>query len=171
MKKYIVFIMVVCICLGVPVKVCASQSEIGTEIPTRHTVAIEGEHAGATYLGESKGEGRVYLVPRFSEPEFQLRVDEGWSIERVLVEDRVVTDQVKNGIIKLPKIYENQTITIETKSIPGAGGGETTGEKDSFWQLLASIRQVADTGDDSAVILALLMASAGIVLCVKSKMS
>ena len=118
MKKYIALLAVVCSFLLLPLSVPASQNQsgtIGTTVPTEHTVTIEADHAFALYTEGSKGQSAAYLVPRFSEPEFELSVEDGYSITRVLVNGQDVTTQVTDGILKLSSVNKDQTITIETQ--------------------------------------------------------
>lgn len=118
MKKYIALLAAVCSFLLLPLSVPASQNQsgtIGTTVPTEHTVTIEADHAFALYTEGSKGQSAAYLVPRFSEPEFELSVEDGYSITRVLVNGQDVTTQVTDGILKLSSVNKDQTITIETK--------------------------------------------------------
>lgn len=118
MKKYIALLAAVCSFLLLPLSVPASQNQsgtIGTTVPTEHTVTIEADHAFALYTEGSKGQSAAYLVPRFSEPEFELSVEDGYSITRVLVNGQDVTTQVTDGILKLSSVNKDQTITIETQ--------------------------------------------------------
>lgn len=118
MKKYIALLAAVCSFLLLPLSVLASQNQsgtIGTTVPAEHTVTIEADHAFALYTEGSKGQSAAYLVPRFSEPEFELSVEDGYSITRVLVNGQDVTTQVTDGILKLSSVNKDQTITIETK--------------------------------------------------------
>lgn len=118
MKKYIALLAAVCSFLLLPLSVLASQNQsgtIGTTVPTEHTVTIEADHAFALYTEGSKGQSAAYLVPRFSEPEFELSVEDGYSITRVLVNGQDVTAQLTDGMLKLSSVNKDQTITIETK--------------------------------------------------------
>ena len=118
MKKYIALLAAVCSFLLLPLSVLASQNQsgtIGTTVPTEHTVTIEADHAFALYTVGSKGQSAAYLVPRFSEPEFELSVEDGYSITRVLVNGQDVTAQLTDGVLKLSSVNKDQTITIETQ--------------------------------------------------------
>lgn len=118
MKKYIALLATVCSFLLLPLSVLASQNQsgtIGTTVPTEHTVTIEADHAFALYTEGSKGQSAAYLVPRFSEPEFELSVEDGYSITRVLVNGQDVTAQLTDGMLKLSSVNKDQTITIETQ--------------------------------------------------------
>lgn len=121
MKKYITLFIAVCSFLLLPLSVLASQNQsgtIGTAVPTEHTVTIEADHAFALYTEGSKGQSAAYLVPRFSDPEFELTAEDGYSITRVLVNGQDVTTQVTDGILKLSSVNKDQTITIETQKNP-----------------------------------------------------
>lgn len=128
MKKIRTILLAVCICLLLPVTALAAQSEIGATVPDYHSVAIEAEHASALYVQGSKGESMAYSVLRFSEPEFQIRAEDGWKISRVLLNGTDVTSQMKDGILKLGAVREDQVITIETTEIKTGQGGGTKQE-------------------------------------------
>ena len=118
MKKFIAMFTAVLSFLLLSVPVSAAQGQdgnIGTTVPTEHTVSIEAEHAFALYTEGSKGQSAAYLVPRFSEPEFELSVEDGYSITRVLVNGQDVTAQLTDGMLKLSAVNKDQTITIETQ--------------------------------------------------------
>lgn len=114
MKKYIAMLLTSCICLSVPITGNASQTEIGTNVPDYHVVTLEAEHASAYYEDEDDPKSKLFSVPRFSEPEFELEADICWKIDQVLLNGTDVTAQVTDGILKLPKVYENQEITVIT---------------------------------------------------------
>lgn len=118
MKKFIAMFTAVLSFLLLSVPVTAAQGQngnIGTTVPTEHSVSIEAEHAFALYTEGSKGQSAAYLVPRFSEPEFELSVEDGYSITRVLVNGQDVTAQLTDGMLKLSSVNKDQTITVETK--------------------------------------------------------
>ena len=135
MKKIFAMISAVFLCLILSIPVEAAQSEIGTTVPTSHSVSIEAEHASALYLQGTKGESDAYTVPRFSEPEFQIQVEEGYQIEKVLLNGTDVTAQLVDGKLKLSQICEDQVIEIQTKQlvtgevIPDQAGGSGAGTK------------------------------------------
>lgn len=128
MKKYIAMLLAGCICLSVPITGTASQTEIGTNVPDYHVVTLEAEHAAAYYEGEDDPESKLFSVPRFSEPEFELEADTCWEIEKVLLNGEDVTAQVTNGILKLSKVYDNQEITVQTTENHNWGEWSSTGE-------------------------------------------
>ena len=115
MKKIMSVLTVLCICLLMPIRVGATGSAINTTVPTVHYVQIDAEHALALCPGVSNDESDIYEVPRFAEPEFKLKADVCWAIEKVLLNDEDVTEQVVDGTLKLSKVYTNMYITIETK--------------------------------------------------------
>lgn len=117
MKKFIAMFTAVLSLLLLSVPVTAAQGQngnIGTTVPTEHSVSIEAEHAFALYTEGSKGQSAAYLVPRFSEPQFTLQAEDGYRITRVLVNDRDVTAQVTDGVLKLSSVKADVTITIVT---------------------------------------------------------
>ena len=119
MKKMIAMFIAVLSLLLLSVPVTAAQGQngnIGTTVPTEHSVSIEAEHAFALYTEGSKGQSAAYLVPRFSEPQFTLQAEDGYRITRVLVNDRDVTAQVTDGVLKLSSVKADVTITIVTEA-------------------------------------------------------
>lgn len=119
MKKFIAMFTAVLSLLLLSVPVTAAQGQngnIGTTVPTEYSVSIEAEHAFALYTEGSKGQSAAYLVPRFSEPQFTLQAEDGYRITRVLVNDRDVTAQVTDGVLKLSSVKADVTITIVTEA-------------------------------------------------------
>lgn len=117
MKKNLAILIAILICLFVPMCTYASQSGFETNVPKTHTVSIEAEHASALYIEGDKGLSTAYPVPRLSQPQFQITADEGYFIKRVLLNGEDVTGKMSNGILKLPEVYENQVIVVETEAI------------------------------------------------------
>ena len=72
MKKYLIVLIAISICLFVPMHTHASQSEIETTVPTTHTVVIDAKHASAQYVQGDMGLSSAYAVPRFSNPKFKI---------------------------------------------------------------------------------------------------
>lgn len=178
MKKIRTILLTVCICLLLPVTALATQSEIGATVPDYHSVAIEAEHASALYVQGSKGESMAYSVLRFSEPEFQIRAEDGWKISQVLLNGTDVTSQIKDGILKLAAVREDQVITIETTEIKTGQSGGTkqentgaqpagTGKADSSGdenKTVIGMLVAAATGDRSVTVIATLALGAGVLL-------
>lgn len=182
MRKIRTILLTVCICLLLPVTALAAQSEIGATVPEYHSVSIEAEHASALYVQGTKGESRAYSVSRFSEPEFQIQAEDGWKVSRVLLNGTEVTSQLKNGILKLEAVREDQVITIETTEIKTgqdggtkqentgaqpAGTGSGNGKADSSGEenktVIRTLVAVA-TGDRSVTVIAALALGGGVLL-------
>lgn len=104
-----------------------SQSVISTTVPDEHKVEIVGDHAYVVFGEETEedeegiereaDEEKIYPVKRFSEPQFQICAEDGWKVTKVLLNGSDVTDQVKEGVITLPSVYEDQILTLETEEI------------------------------------------------------
>lgn len=116
MKKYLIVLIVISICLFLPMHARASQSEIETTVPTTHTVVIEAKHASAQYVQGDLGLSSAYAVPRFSDPKFKIAVEEGYQIKRVLLNGKDVTKKIKKNTLKLSEVCEDQVIKIETEA-------------------------------------------------------
>lgn len=107
--------------LSVPqVTAQAEESTISAKVPDEHKIEINAEHAEAVYqnkksLAEAEDDEKIYMVPRFSEPEFKLTAKDGYQITKVLLGDEDITAQIRDGLITLPEVYEDQVLTIETE--------------------------------------------------------
>lgn len=129
MKKAAIILMGICLCLSIPVAAEAAQtgtssvtqqSTINTTVPDTHMVTIRSEHAQVSYQheegdDEETQETVTYAVERFSSPQFQIQPKKGWKITAVLVNGENVTDQLKDGMLTLPEVYEDQQIVVETE--------------------------------------------------------
>lgn len=194
MKKFIAMFTAVLSLLLLSVPVTAAQGQngnIGTTVPTEHSVSIEAEHAFALYTEGSKGQSAAYLVPRFSEPQFTLQAEDGYRIARVLVNDRDVTAQVTDGVLKLSSVKADVTITIVTEADtkeperpgdteqPGKPGNSRPDSSDSANHTPkpdsaadntsgsaenSSVENSADTSDLSSVLPGVLLAASGVCL-------
>ena len=194
MKKFIAMFTAVLSLLLLSVPVTAAQGQngnIGTTVPTEHSVSIEAEHAFALYTEGSKGQSAAYLVPRFSEPQFTLQAEDGYRITRVLVNDRDVTAQVTDGVLKLSSVKADGTITIVTEADtkeperpgdteqPGKPGNSRPDSSDSANHTPkpdsaadntsgsaenSSVENSADTSDLNSVLPGALLAAAGVCL-------
>ncbi len=194
MKKFIAMFTAVLSLLLLSVPVTAAQGQngnIGTTVPTEHSVSIEAEHAFALYTEGSKGQSAAYLVPRFSEPQFTLQAEDGYRITRVLVNDRDVTAQVTDGVLKLSSVKADVTITIVTEADtkeperpgdteqPGKPGNSRPDSSDSANHTPkpdsaadntsgsaenSSVENSADTSDLNSVLPGALLAAAGVCL-------
>ena len=150
MKKAAIILMGICLCLSIPVAAEAAQtgissvtqqSTINTTVPDTHMVTIRSEHAQVSYQheegdDEETQETVTYAVERFSSPQFQIQPKKGWKITAVLVNGENVTDQLKDGMLTLPEVYEDQQIVVETeddkkddKKDDSTGGGEQEDKK------------------------------------------
>ena len=150
MKKAAIILMWICLCLSIPVAAEAAQtgtssvtqqSTINTTVPDTHMVTIRSEHAQVSYQHEESDDEETqetvtYAVERFSSPQFQIQPKKGWKITAVLVNGEDVTDQLKDGMLTLPEVYEDQQIVVETeddkkddKKDDSTGGGEQEDKK------------------------------------------
>lgn len=132
-------------CLAIPVASGAAQtsissvtqqSTINTTVPDTHMVTIQSEHAQVVYQNaesddEESQEMVNYAVERFSSPKFEIKAQKGWKIAAVLVNGEDVTDQMVNGMLTLPEVYEDQLVVVKTeesteddKNDENTGGGD-----------------------------------------------
>lgn len=154
MKKAAIILMGICLCLSIPVAAEAAQtgtssvtqqSTINTTVPDTYMVTIRSEHAQVSYQheegdDEETQETVTYAVERFSSPQFQIQPKKGWKITAELVNREDVTDQLKDGMLTLPEVYEDQLLVVETeeskeddkkddKKDDSTGGGEQEDKK------------------------------------------
>lgn len=129
MKKAAIILMGICLCLSIPVAAEAAQtgissvtqqSTINTTVPDTHMVTIRSEHAQVSYQHEEGDDDETqetvtYAVERFSSPQFLIQARKGWKITAVLVNGEDVTDQLKDGMLTLPEVYEDQLLVVETE--------------------------------------------------------
>lgn len=146
-------------------------SMIGTTVPDNHSISIQADHASALYLEGTKGESDAYVVPRLSEPRFQLSVEQGWTLERILLNGQDVTNQVTDGVLKLPPVCGDQVITLETKSTDQSnsksegsndnssqgGTNEEDAQNTAVTSLISRLFGSPRTGDDSILWYAVLL--------------
>ena len=83
-------------------------------------VTIRSEHAQVSYQHEEGDDDETqetvtYAVERFSSPQFLIQARKGWKITAVLVNGEDVTDQLKDGMLTLPEVYEDQLLVVETE--------------------------------------------------------
>lgn len=119
----------ICMWLSIPVAAGRTQTSISPDtqqstiqatVPDFHTITIRSEHAGVIYQDEEADDEDVqetvtYAVDRFSSPQFQIQAHKGWKIIAVLLNGEDVTDQLVNGMLTIPEIYENQQLVVETE--------------------------------------------------------
>ena len=96
-----------------------SQSTISTTVPDSHNIRVEREHANVVFEEEEsrdeEGISDNFTVDRFSEPKIQITPEKGWKIKRILLNDQDVTEQLKDGVLTLSPVYEDQQLVIETE--------------------------------------------------------
>lgn len=119
MRKTMAVLTAVFLLLFPQVTVLAEESIISAKVPDEHKIEISAEHAEAIYqneqsMAEAEEDEKIYMVERFSKPEFELKAKDGYKITKVLLGNTDITDQVQNGYITLPEMYEDQVLTIET---------------------------------------------------------
>ena len=95
---------------------------IRTVIPDTHQILIDAEHATVTCEEYEENDGDDFSVDRFAKPTLQIAVEDGWKLEKVLVNGTDLTAQMKNGSLTLPEVYEDQKITVLTTKITSDDG-------------------------------------------------
>lgn len=95
---------------------------ISATVPDSHQILIDAEHATVTCDEYDENDGDDFAVDRFSTPTLQIAVENGWKMEKVLVNGTDMTAQLHDGTLALPEVYEDVQITVQTSQITSTDG-------------------------------------------------
>ena len=99
----------------------ADNVGIGTDVPDSHTVTVNVTgNATVTLDGKT---GSTFTVERLSEPTLLFTPAEGEEIVRIALNGEELTDRFVNGRYKLPPVYEDLTLEVETKAAESPAAG------------------------------------------------
>ena len=124
MKKYAVFLLCLSMLTCTVITVCAEGSDqtpgeatIGTEVPDKHKLRLTV--TGDVDVKVNGEDGKEFTVDRLSEPVLEIKAKDGEQITKVVLNGEDVTDQLKDGKLKLPGIYEDSeyVLSAETENI------------------------------------------------------
>ena len=96
------------------------SSTVSATVPDKHTITIDKDaHVTITYEdSKDEGEGDAFPIERFSTPTFTIETEDGWEIDKILLDGVDITSQLSNKKLTLPSVYQNQTLKISTKIKP-----------------------------------------------------
>ena len=95
-------------------------STVSATVPDEHTITIDKDaHVTVTYEDtKDEGEGGAFPVERFSTPTFTIETEEGWEIDKILLDGEDVTSQLKNKKLSLRSVYHDKILKVSTKIKP-----------------------------------------------------
>lgn len=94
------------------------ESVIRTDVPETHKITIKAENEHVTIrIGENQEVKDSFQAERFSEPEVRFELEKGWKLKKVMLGETDITNQIKDGKVTLPLVYEDVTLTVETEKI------------------------------------------------------
>ena len=96
------------------------SSTVSATVPDKHTITIDKDaHVTITYEdSKDEGEGDAFPIERFSTPTFTIETEDGWEIDKILLDGVDITSQLSNKKLTLPSVYQNETLKISTKIKP-----------------------------------------------------
>ena len=125
MKKYAVFLLCLSMltCTAIPAfaegeqNPTTGEATIGTEVPETHDLKLT--ITGDVDVKVNGVDGKEFTVERLSEPVLEIKAKDGEQITKVVLNGEDVTDQLKDGKLKLPGIYEDSeyVLSAETENI------------------------------------------------------
>ena len=95
----------------------ATQNDavISVSVPYAHTLTVTApDGVTATLAGVS---GNNFSVERLSEPTLAVNIPDGQEIVKIMLNGEDVTDKFVNRRYKLPPVYENLALEVETRSV------------------------------------------------------
>lgn len=119
MKKMMTLLLSFLLLCSMSMTAFAEEATITATVPDRHTVTVTADGAEVFCNGQS---GSRFSVDRLSEPTLLIRAESGKEITQIRLNGEDITDQVKGGYYTLEPIYENKTLTVETRDAPAAQG-------------------------------------------------
>ena len=125
MKKYAVFLLCLSMLTCTAITAFAEgeqnpttgEATIGTEVPETHDLKLT--ITGDVDVKVNGVDGKEFTVERLSEPVLEIKANDGEKITKVVLNGEDVTDQVVDGKLKLPSVYEDSVydLSIETEPI------------------------------------------------------
>lgn len=137
MKKYAVFLLCLSMLTCTAITVYAeeeqnlipSEATIGTEVPEKHDLKLTV--TGDVDVKVNGVDGKEFSVERLSKPVLEINAKDGEKITKVVLNGEDVTDQLEDGKMILPAIYENSeyTLSVETEKIPDSSSNSESSSK------------------------------------------
>ena len=121
MKKLTALLLCILLLSVCSVVAYADNVGIGTYVPDSHTVTVNVTgNATVTLDGKT---GSTFTVERLSEPTLLFTPAEGEEIAKIALNGEELTDRFVNGRYKLPPVYEDLTLEVETKAAESPAAG------------------------------------------------
>lgn len=92
-----------------------NDAVISVSVPSAHTLTVTApDGVTVTLDGVS---GNIFSIDRLSEPTLAVNIPDGQEIVKIVLNGENVTDKFANGRYKLPPVYENLALEVETRSV------------------------------------------------------
>ena len=119
MKKIITLFLSLLLLCSMSMTAFANEATISTIVPDSHTITVTADDADVFCNGQS---GNLFTVERLSEPTLLIRAASGKEITKIQLNGENITAKVEGGYYTLEPIYEDKTLTVETKDASAAQG-------------------------------------------------
>ena len=91
-----------------------NNAVIEVSIPSEHMLTVTAPDGVTVTLDGVSGNN--FNVERLSEPTIAVNIPDGQEIVKVVLNGEDITDKLVNGQYKLPPVYENLALEVETKA-------------------------------------------------------
>ena len=91
-----------------------NNAVIEVSVPSEHTLTVIAPDGVTVFLNGKSG--NTFNVERLSEPTIEVKTPDGQEIVKVVLNGEDITDKLVGGQYKLPPVYENLTLEVETKA-------------------------------------------------------
>lgn len=91
-----------------------NDAVISVSVPSAHTLTVTAPDGVTVTLDGVAGNN--FNVERLSEPTLAVNIPDGQEIVKIVLNGEDVTDKFANGQYKLPPVYENLALEVETKA-------------------------------------------------------
>lgn len=92
-----------------------NNAVIEVSVPFEHTLTVTAPDGVTVTLDGVSGNN--FSVERLSEPTLVVSVPDGQEIVKIVLNGEDVTDKFANGRYKMPPVYENLALEVETRSV------------------------------------------------------
>ena len=91
-----------------------NDAVISVSVPSAHTLTVTAPDGVTVTLDGVSGNN--FNIDRLSEPTLAVSVPDGQEIVKIVLNGEDITDKLVNGQYKLPPVYENLALEVETKA-------------------------------------------------------
>ena len=92
-----------------------NDAVISVSVPSAHTLTVTAPDGVTVTLDGVSGNN--FNVERLSEPTLAVNIPDGQEIFKIVLNGEDITDKLANGRYKLPPVYENLALEVETRSV------------------------------------------------------